>query len=222
MKYLSQFMSEFRGGFQHNNRFLCQVFVPETMLREILTNNILLEIVDVLFPNIGRRLDTNFSVPQVQNWLGRGLVCESARLPDRGFNTIPVHQYGFTEEVPNKSTHSTFDCVFRMPLVGGDNIVPRFFSYWQHYIQNAGKGTESSFDFRFPNSYYGSIYLSLYDRQNNPTITYHFERVYPMTVSTNGVGWEAENQFMTLPVSFNYSTWKIIPYTPPPILTIEI
>lgn len=222
MKYISQLMTEYRGGFQRDNRFLCQIYVPSKMLSDIMTGNLLLEIVDVLFPNLGRRIDPNFSVPQVQNWLGRGLMCETARLPDRSFETSDLYHYGFTEQVPVSSAHSTFDVVFRMPLVGGDNALPRFFAYWQHYIQNSSKGLGSSFDFRFPSDYYGDIYLSMYDMKNNPTITYHFEKAYPGTIGTNEMSWDSENKLLTLPVSFNYATWKVVPYTPPPLITIEL
>lgn len=221
MKYLNDFLSEFKGGFQHANRFLCQIYVPQQMLVDISTNSVLMELVDVFFPKLGRRLDPTFSVPQMQSWLARGITCHTARLPDRDFEEMDLHLYGFTEKIAKGSGHSTFDVTFQCPLVTGDNALPRFFSYWQHYIQNGTNGPDSGYNFRFPNKYYGTIYLTTLDRKNNPTLTYQLDKVYPKTVSTTELGWETEG-FLKLPVSFNYSTWKILPYQPPPLIDIEI
>lgn len=191
-------MSTFQRGFQKNNRFVLQVFVPEGLLLDILLS----------LDNLGSNV--NLAVPNVTQWLARGLLCSSARLPSLAMETLSQTMYGMTEVFPYHAENTSLDCTFLMPLTPRDNIVPRFFNYWQNYIRRGKNGPTDGFDFRFPNSYYGTLYLSLFNDKNERTITYQFDNAYPVTVQSTEVAWDADGHAQ-LPVSFAYSYWTIAP-----------
>jgi hypothetical protein len=222
MKHLSTFLTEFRTGFQKASRYTCQLFVPEGLLRSILNPSLVGTLIDIIAPTVGQQLDQNFSMPVVQNWLSRGLLVEEARTPSRSSELTEWTLYGITERVPVHTEYTSFDCMFRMPLVGTDCPVPRFFNYWQNFIQAQQRGPDDGLDFRFPGDYYGTMLLSLYDNQTHPTITYKMERVYPKTIESSQVGWEQNNTYLRQHVSFGYSYWTIVPFQPPPLIEIDI
>ena len=219
MPKLNQFISEFRDGFQQGNRFTVQLFVPDNILN--VTNNTILQVIDALFPNIGSRLDPNFSAQRTGSWLARGLVCEATRMPDRSFETSEQTMYGITESYPVHTTYTNLSCTFLMPLVSNDNAVPRFFNYWFNSIQNGFEGPESGYNFTFPDDYRGQMLLTTYDRKDHATITYQFDRVFPKTVSSVELSWDGTNEVAKMVVEFTYSYWKILPFQPPPLVEID-
>lgn len=160
-------------------------------------------------------IDAGIGVTNVVKWLYQGFLCDSARTPDRGFATTDLSIYGITEHVPYHAEFSSLDCVFLMPNttnILNDNGVPRWFNYWMNQIQNINAGPDSGLDFNFPSDYYATILLTLFDRKDNGTITYQFNKCYPVTVSSVPLSWESTDKFTKLPVSFNYSTWQMQPH----------
>lgn len=187
MRSLNSFINEFTDGFQLNNRFVCKVIVPDA-------------------------LELTETEKAAKDWLARGILCESTNLPDRAFAETQMTQYGFTEQIPYHSEFTTLDCVFNTPLRSADNPVPRLFHKWQNLIQDLSQGYESSRDFTFSgtnhtNGYYGELQLGVFDRQNNLTLRYDFERVYPQTVQSTPVTWHEENEFTKLTCGFTFSVW---------------
>jgi hypothetical protein len=165
-----------------------------------------------------------------KNWLARGIACESTSLPDRSFAETELTQYGLTEQFPYHTEFTALNCTFNTPLNGGDNPIQRVFHAWQNLIQDMTAGYNSSRDFTFagsggssdPKGYYGEIYLAVFDRQNNPTIGYQFERAYPKLVDAVAVSWSTESEVTKLPVTFTFSAWSVwqvpkdfFPNTPP-------
>jgi hypothetical protein len=222
MNHLNNFISEFRDGFQPNNRFKCQLFVPPGLLQAVITSNIFVEVIDILFPNIGRRIDNNFSAPQAGSWLARGLVCESTSLPSRSFEEISQTMYGLSEKYPVHTTYLNHSCTFLLPLLQNDNPIVRFFNFWQNFVQNAFNGPESGLNFQFPDTYRGQMYLTMYDKQDHATVTYFFDRVYPQTVDASNLSWDSTNEVLRLPVSFTFSYWKMLPFQAPPLVEIDL
>jgi hypothetical protein len=226
MPNLNQFISEFRDGFQQNNRFTAQVFVPSGLLdfarsTEGGSDNSIIQIIDLLFPNIGRRVDPTFSLNTTGAWLARGLVCDATRLPDKSFETAEQTMYGITENFPVHTTFTDLTCNFLLPLYSNDNAVPRFFNYWFNFIQNQSRGLESGMNFSFPDDYRGQLLLSTIDRKDHVTSTYYFDRVFPKTLQSVELSWDATNEVAKLPVDFTYSYWTLLPYQPPPIVEIN-
>ena len=196
MKSLNTFLNTFMDGFQFNNRFACKVIVP-------------------------RSLALNETEQIARDWLGRGFVCESTNLPDRAFTVTQMTQYGITEQFPFHTEFTSLDCVFNTPLVQmgpeeTDNPIPRVFHAWQNLIQDLSSTyEESSRDFTFAGSssvdgYYGEIQLGVFDRQNNLTLAYEFQRVYPRVVQATPVTWKEENELAKLSIGFTFSIWRPI------------
>ena len=202
MNNLSQFFNEFNLGFQQSNRFACKILVPTALT--------------VSGPTL-----------VAKNWLARGIVCESTSLPDRAFAETEMTQYGLTEQFPFHTEFTSLSCVLNTPLNGGDNPIMRLFHAWQNLIQDNSQGYDSPRDFTFGSTYYGEIQMAVFDRQNNPTIGYRFERAYPKLVDAVAVSWSADNEFAKLPVSFTFSAWSVMqvgkdffPNTPPSGLSV--
>lgn len=197
MKNLNTFINEFRDGFQFNNRFMCKVIVPQ---------------------QLQLKTEGNYAVAE---WLAKGILCESTNLPDRAFAETQMTQYGLTEQFPFHSEFTSLQCVFNTPLrstgdTRNDNPVPRFFHSWQDLIQDLSEGYDSTRDFTFSgtnhtNGYYGELQLGVFDRHNNLTIAYEFERVYPQIIQATPVSWREENELTKLAVGFTFSTWRAIP-----------
>lgn len=197
MKNLNTFLTEFSDGFQFNNRFACRIQTPVQLSNQV----------------------TN-SERQAIDWLGKGILVESTNLPDRAFQEVEMTQYGLTEQVPYHSQFTTLACVLNTPLStrsgGPDDVVPRVFHSWQNLIQDFKTGYDSTRDFTFSgtnsqNGYYGEVDLVVFDRQNRPTMQYHFERVYPRVVESTPVTWREESEFTRLSVGFTFSTWYPVP-----------
>lgn len=222
MKFLSTFLTQFKHGFQKSSRYKCQLFVPPALLQNIVTQSTIGTIINVFFPNVGQRIDPNFSMPTVVNWLAQGLLVEQTRLPTRALETTTNGLYGYTEKYPYHTEHTDLDCTFMMPLVESDCPIPRFFNYWQNFIQAQQNGPGDGMDFRFPSEYYGTLFLALYDHKTSPSLMYRFDNVYPEKVDSSNVSWESNNEYLKVNVQFAYSYWTIVPYTAPPIVEIDI
>lgn len=222
MRHLSNFLTEFREGFQRGAKYTCHFYLPEKLLTAILNPSLIGRIIDVVLPSIGSRIDENFSMPVVTSWLQRGLLCEATRTPNRSFSQHNQSMYGFTEHFPYHSEFLPQDCTFLMPLNKNDSPVPRVFHYWQNYIQNGLEGPDSGFDFRFPADYYATMYLVLYDQKTHPSLAYKFERVYPSNIQSANLAWADNHELLKLPVQFTYSYFTMEPYEPPPLIEIDI
>jgi hypothetical protein len=202
MPDLNKFISQFQHGFQQSNRFLVQLFVQPTMIANIIADSTLLG-----------TLDSTLEVGNVVKWLYTGFLAMGARLPDRGFLPIQLSMYGLTEQFPCHTQFAPLQLTFMMPHttnIFSDNGVPRFFNQWQNQIQHMQAGPESGLDFRFPADYYATIILTLLDKQDHGTLAYAFDNVYPITVDSAPLSWDSDNQFVHLPVTFNYSYWKVL------------
>lgn len=222
MRYLSQFLADLRGGFQDNNRFDVQLYVPQGLLQSVITDSAAQQALNILLPTIGQRFDPTFSAAQVASWLARGIVCEAATIPSRSFECVDMAMYGFGEKFPYHSDFPAVDCTFLTPLAGTDNSVPRFFNYWLNYIHAAQAGVQDGMDFRFPADYYGTMLLTQYTRTEHPSITYKFERVYPKVVQSTPVAWATTDTHTKTSIQFNYSWYEILPYQPPPLIELDI
>src|SRR5689334_3204413 len=115
MKYLSEFLTEFRDGFQKSARFTCHLYLPTTVLQAVLNPSLITRIIDVVIPGIGSRIDENFAMPSVVNWLSRGLLCEATRTPTRVLQQFNQSMYGITEHFPVHTEYLQQDCTFLMP-----------------------------------------------------------------------------------------------------------
>ena len=130
--------------------------------------------------------------------------------------------YGYDESFPNSTEFGELTAVFNLPLVGSDNIMPRFFTHWMNFIHNMKDGPSSGLNMRFPQDYYGTLYVTTMDDEDHPTITYKIVNAYPKMIQDVELQWEAQHSFATFGVSFNYSYWQHLPYQPPPDAEIHV
>lgn len=223
MRNLSQFIGEFSGGFQPSARHRAYFFLPPSLILDILKPNVNIDLSlqGLLGGNTGTdALEATTSLPMIMQWLLRGMLVSETRLPSRAFETVDLNMYGITETYPYHSEFNDLGCTFLQPLVAKDNGVPRFFNYWQNFIQRAHRGPDSGLDFRFPSDYYGNMLLVLYDRKNHPTIGYRIEKVYPKAVESVSVTWD-NSDFLKSSVTFQFSYWTVIERLSPENIALE-
>jgi hypothetical protein len=174
--------------------------------------------------------------------VNRGLLCDSTSLPSRGITTMPQTMYGFAENFPVQSEYIPIQCTFLLPMFGAvnpffnslenavvnavlpdsiqvrignpaTNPLPMFFAMWQNVIQDASNGVDSGFNFSFPGDYYTTMQLIMFDKQDNASLIYILDRVYPETVTPPAVSWDGTD-FAKLTVSFRYSTFRLVKPNP--------
>jgi hypothetical protein len=193
--------------------------------------------------------EANNDIGFAADMLARGLLCTGVHLPSRTIQTTVQTMYGFSEHFPVGTGYAPLDCAFMLPLFGTksaiinsledrllgkilpDNInvfmknpttnpLPAFFSAWQNLMQNATNGPESGFNLSFPDDYYTTAHVVTFDRQDNATLTYQFNKVFPVSVEAVPLQWGSDS-FAAMGVSFQYSHWQIIK-TNPSKLSISI
>lgn len=193
MNSLNTFLNEFSAGFQYNNRFACQVLPPAA-------------------------LTSKLSGPEITalGWLKKGILVESTNLPDRAFVETQITQYGLTEQFPYHTEYTTLDCSFLTPIIEvsdaeSSNPLPKVFAAWQNLIQDMSRGwTDSTRNFTFMGSCYGTLKMAAFDRKNTVTIAYEFEKAYPRLVQSTPVNWKEEGEFARLTIGFTFSNWKLM------------
>jgi hypothetical protein len=200
MDNIHEFLSRFPAAFQRANRYTCQILLNPAGLWQNILKTAALD-------------NSSLAMPQVIQWMSEGWLVESTRMPDRGFAQTDLSMYGITEHFPYHAEFSPLECSFMVPIALADHSLSiiRFFSAWQNQIQHAQAGPDSGFDFNFPADYYATVLLTLLDDQNAGTCVYKFHNVYPVTVQTQPVAWATLDQFISLPVQFNYSYWTLQP-----------
>jgi hypothetical protein len=234
---LHAFSSVLQNGFQQAHRFKCFVWLPTHVESRIInaderaraaarggaprtggvfTNDNIAQL------NQRAGTDQNGGIIQAIGWLNQGLLCESAALPDRSMDTVPLTLYGVTEQIPLKTDYTSLTCSFLVPNLPAEeagmsrgNPLAMFFSQWQNVIQDfsngAGIGVNLPLGTRnmsFPSEYYATMKIIAYDRNDNPVITYRFDRAYPTAVEAVALSW-GNIDYALLPVRFNFSMWSI-------------
>lgn len=218
MRNLSQFMGEFRGGFQQQNRFRVCVFPPREMLTRMISKVVRPDGLREALDAAGDVAELAVSLPLAAQWLSRGVLINTARTPSRAMEMLSMRTYGVTEHFPYNSEYTPLEVTMPLPLFAGDSVVPRFFNFWQNMAQAQFRGPEDGADMSFPDDYYGSLVLGLFDRKNNPTLIYKFENVYPSAVQSSELSWQSTNEMMQLAITFQYSYFKILSRTSPEAL----
>ena len=94
------------------------------------------------------------------------------------------------------------------------NPLPIFFSAWQNLIHDLTDGPASGMNFSFPADYYTTMQIVTFDKQDNASLVYVFDKVYPVVVESVALDWSAQDSFTKLTVSFLYSNWRVIKANP--------
>lgn len=87
--------------------------------------------------------------------------------------------------------------------------VLEFFNKWvlfvANYTDNTMQGVGSQL-FNYPDEYYGTIEIYLYDSTAKKYVSYRLDQAYPVNIGNITLGWEQTDVFMQIPVGFTYRT----------------
>lgn len=142
------------------------------------------------------------------------LMCETAEIPGRAFETYDYRYYGPSFKLPHMSAYNDLDLTF---FVADDMAQKQFFDDWISKIN-----PKNTYDFSFLDEYSTDIAIWQYssfsrDAGNKhpnarPVASYKatFRRAYPINVFPMPSTW-AEDNFHRLRVTFTYTDWINLP-----------
>ena len=130
----------------------------------------------------------------------RGLRCETANLPGRGFFTQEESEYGPKRAIPHKPQYDQFDCSFYMTNDGEDR---QLIEMWQQSMNGLHAG---NFHSRFHDDYIGLIYLEALDKYDNVNYRCVMTDAYPLQLGAVSFGYENQD-VMKFNAQFRYRYW---------------
>lgn len=140
--------------------------------------------------------------------------CDSINLPGLNYQSAEVKPfgYGISENRPYDTTFSPVDGTF---MVDADGKVIDFFHRWISLIHNFSPDTQgimqgsklSYGEWAYPEEYEGIVEIHHFDPVGRRIIRYILNRAFPITIGNISVGWEQNDSYMRLPISFAYSGW---------------
>ena len=131
----------------------------------------------------------------------RGLKCDSATMPGRGFFTQEESEYGPKRAIPHKPQYDQFDCSFYMT---NDFEERELIELWQSQINSFQGG---NFHSRFHDDYTGIILVEMLDRQDNVNYRCIMTEAFPLQLGVVNVGYE-NTDVMKFNAQFRYRYWN--------------
>jgi len=130
----------------------------------------------------------------------RGIKCDSATLPGKGFFTVEESEYGPKRAIPHKPQYDAFDCSFILDNSFEDREI---IELWMSTI-NAGH--EGNFHSRFHDDYTGIIMVEALDRQDNVNYRCVMTDAYPVQLGQVTLGNE-NGDITKFNAQFRYRYW---------------
>ena len=131
----------------------------------------------------------------------RGIKCDSATLPGKGFFTVEESEYGPKRAIPHKPQYDAFDCTFMLDNSFKDR---ELLELWMNTING---GHEGGFHSRFHDDYTGLIYVEALDKQDNVNYRCVMVDAFPIQLGVVNLG--NENAEITkFNAQFRYRYWK--------------
>ena len=131
----------------------------------------------------------------------RGLKCDSATMPGRGFFTQEESEYGPKRAIPHKPQYDQFDCSFYMT---NDFEERELVELWQSQM-NAFQG--GNFHSRFHDDYTGVILLEMLNRYDQVNYRCIMTDAFPLQLGVINVGYE-NTDVMKFNAQFRYRYWN--------------
>ena len=131
----------------------------------------------------------------------RGLKCESASLPGRGFFTNEESEYGPKRAIPHKPQYDQFDCSFYMT---NDFEERELIELWQSQINSFQSG---NFHSRFHDDYTGVILIEMLDKHDFVNYRCIMTDAFPLQLGVVNVGYENAD-VMKFNAQFRYRYWN--------------
>lgn len=140
--------------------------------------------------------------------------CDNAILPGLNYQTqaIKTLGYGTTENRPVDTGFPNVDCVF---MVDADGKVIDYFHKWMSLIYNFNVDTQgvqqvtglAYGEFAYPEEYEGTVQIHHLDPVGREVIKITLNKAFPSTLGNISLGWEQNDQYTRLPISFSYNGW---------------
>lgn len=131
----------------------------------------------------------------------RGLKCDSASLPGRGFFTNEESEYGPKRAIPHKPQYDQFDCSFYMT---NDFEERELIELWQSQINSFQSG---NFHSRFHDDYTGVILIEMLDKNDFVNYRCIMTDAFPLQLGVVNVGYENAD-VMKFNAQFRYRYWN--------------
>ena len=131
----------------------------------------------------------------------RGLKCDSATMPGRGFFTQEESEYGPKRAIPHKPQYDQFDCSFYMT---NDFEERELIELWQSQINSFQSG---NFHSRFHDDYRGVILLEMLDKNDFVNYRCIMTDAFPLQLGVINVGYENAD-VMKFNAQFRYRYWN--------------
>ena len=131
----------------------------------------------------------------------RGLKCDSATMPGRGFFTQEESEYGPKRAIPHKPQYDQFDCSFYMT---NDFEERELIELWQSQINSFQSG---NFHSRFHDDYRGVILLEMLDKNDFVNYRCIMTDAFPFQLGVINVGYE-NTDVMKFNAQFRYRYWN--------------
>lgn len=132
------------------------------------------------------------------------LLCTGTFAPGTSFQTDMYRHkgYGIEDRRPNGLNPEDVTLTF---INDGQSKISKFFDKWANKIFNfhssTGRGSER---LGYPNDYYSTIEVYLYDPTGDKVSTYTYEDAWPLNVGNIQLGWDMNDVYTSLPVTFAY------------------
>lgn len=131
--------------------------------------------------------------------------CNSVNLPGFNLGTDEYRHKGFglTEKRPNQAS---FEDVTVTIIADAQGKIYDALYKWHELIYpiDDSNSDEDVEYFEYPNVYYGSLEIYIYDMTGNVHTTYTLRDVFPTNLSGQALSWEHNDQIMLVPVTFAY------------------
>lgn len=140
------------------------------------------------------------------------LLCDSASVPGISFQTDETKYmgYGLVEKRPSAVAYDDIT----LTLIGdGRGRVHEMMRKWLALVANIDGTAQTAYGinqgfFNFPDQYWGTIDLYLYDVAANNYDHLIFDKAYPTGIGPTELGWANVDTLMSIPVIFTYRSYS--------------
>ena len=130
----------------------------------------------------------------------RGIKCDSATLPGKGFFTVEESEYGPKRAIPHKPQYDAFDCSFILDNSFEDREI---LELWMGTINGNAEG---NFHSRFHDDYTGIIMVEALDKQDNVNYRCVMTDAFPVQLGVINLGNE-NGDITKFNAQFRYRYW---------------
>lgn len=134
--------------------------------------------------------------------------CITCSMPGKALNTSERSTYGPTRKIANSAMYQ--DVVFS--YIVSDNMGElQYFNEWLNSIVYNTEITGASVnDVAYYDDYVGEVFITQYNKSGIPTRKIKLIEAYPIFVNEIPLGWEMNNDYIKIEVTFAYRRWETL------------